>query len=216
MTKIGFRTPSIKKSFKARTTGRVTRSLKKSVNPLYGKKGMGFIKNPEKSVKNAVYHRTTVGLSDLVSKAAITTGNSSKPAKSAPVISSENLGSVTAALDKESPNAHFVSADGRHYESEVLNNLLARGLTFTVNPAHSSLIGWALVLVLLGIILTFVLPVIGLPMLIIGFILDVYYLFHMHEYVLDPLGVQTKISSADWKTLRQDPIQFIPGEDADK
>lgn len=58
--KIGVRTPSLKKSFKARTTGRVNRALKKSVNPLYGKKGMGYIKNPEKAIYNKVYHKVTV------------------------------------------------------------------------------------------------------------------------------------------------------------
>ena len=35
--KFGVRKPSLKKSLKARTTGRVKRQLKKSVNPLYGK-----------------------------------------------------------------------------------------------------------------------------------------------------------------------------------
>lgn len=58
--KIGVRTPSFKKSFKARTTGRLNRTLKKSVNPLYGKKGMGYIKNPEKAIYNKVYHGVTV------------------------------------------------------------------------------------------------------------------------------------------------------------
>lgn len=58
--KIGVRTPSLKKSFKARTTGRLNRTLKKSVNPLYGKKGMGYIKNPEKALYNKVYHQVTV------------------------------------------------------------------------------------------------------------------------------------------------------------
>ncbi|MFQ6784883.1 MAG: TM2 domain-containing protein [Streptococcus salivarius] len=58
--KIGVRTPSLKKSFKARTTGRINRTLKKSVNPLYGKKGMGYIKNPEKAIYNKVYHKVTV------------------------------------------------------------------------------------------------------------------------------------------------------------
>ena len=58
--KIGIRTPSLKKSFKARTTGRLNRTLKKSVNPLYGKKGMGYIKNPEKAIYNKVYHKVTV------------------------------------------------------------------------------------------------------------------------------------------------------------
>lgn len=58
--KIGVRTPSLKKSFKARTTGRINRTLRKSVNPLYGKKGMGYIKNPEKAIYNKVYHKVTV------------------------------------------------------------------------------------------------------------------------------------------------------------
>lgn len=58
--KIGVRTPNFKKSFKARTTGRINRTLKKSVNPLYGKKGMGYIKNPEKAIYNKVYHKVTI------------------------------------------------------------------------------------------------------------------------------------------------------------
>ena len=58
--KIGVRTPNLKKSLKARTTGRINRILKKSVNPLYGKKGMGYIKNPEKAIYNKVYHKVTV------------------------------------------------------------------------------------------------------------------------------------------------------------
>lgn len=58
--KIGVRTPSLKKSFKARTTGRINRTLKKSINPLYGKKGMGYIKNPERAIYNKVYHMVTV------------------------------------------------------------------------------------------------------------------------------------------------------------
>lgn len=66
--KMGVRKPSIKKSIKARTTGKVKRSIKKSINPLYGKKGMGFIKDPERSVKNAFYHRTTVGVGDIINQ----------------------------------------------------------------------------------------------------------------------------------------------------
>lgn len=60
--KIGVRKRSFKKTLKAKTTGKVKRSLKKSVNPLYGKKGMGFVKSPTKSVKSAIYHKTTVGI----------------------------------------------------------------------------------------------------------------------------------------------------------
>lgn len=68
--KVGMRKPSIKKSVKARTTGKVKRAVKKSVNPLYGQKGVGFVKDPERSVKNAIYHQTTVGVSDLVKDGA--------------------------------------------------------------------------------------------------------------------------------------------------
>lgn len=57
--KIGFRTPSIKKSFKARTTGRLKRSLKRSINPFYGKKGMGIL-HPKKTIYNKVYKKTTI------------------------------------------------------------------------------------------------------------------------------------------------------------
>lgn len=63
--KIGFRTPSLKKSLKARTTGKIKRKVKSSINPLYGKKGMGFIKNPKKSVRNKIYKKTTFSLWDL-------------------------------------------------------------------------------------------------------------------------------------------------------
>ena len=63
--KVALRTPSLKKSFKARTTGKLKRSIKKSVNPLYGQKGMGFVKSPTKSVKNSIYHKTTFSLWDL-------------------------------------------------------------------------------------------------------------------------------------------------------
>lgn len=60
--KFGIRKPNIKKSIKARTTGKIKRNVKKAVNPLYGKKGMGYIKNPEKAIKNSLYHKTTIGI----------------------------------------------------------------------------------------------------------------------------------------------------------
>lgn len=64
--KIGMRSPSLSKSFKARTTGKYKRRAKRAINPLYGKKGVGFAKNPGKSIKSAVYHRTTFGVGDVV------------------------------------------------------------------------------------------------------------------------------------------------------
>lgn len=63
--KIGFRTPSLKQMMRARTTGRVKRIMKKSVNPFYGKKGVGLITNPKKSLYNKVYRKTSFGLRDI-------------------------------------------------------------------------------------------------------------------------------------------------------
>ena len=64
--KIGARKPSIKKRVTARTTGKITRSAKRSVNPLYGKKGMGYVNNPKKAVYNKVYNKTTFGVDDIL------------------------------------------------------------------------------------------------------------------------------------------------------
>lgn len=63
--KIGFRKPSVKRMVKARTVGRAKRAVKRSVNPLYGKKGMGLA-NQKKAAKGYVYQRTTFGLGDVL------------------------------------------------------------------------------------------------------------------------------------------------------
>ena len=62
--KVGIRKPSIKKSISARTTGKVKRKLKRLTNPFYGKKGMGWIKNPKKALSNKIYRKTTVSAKD--------------------------------------------------------------------------------------------------------------------------------------------------------
>lgn len=58
--KYGYRKPNINSRIKARTTGKIKRSVKRATNPLYGKKGMGLATNPKKSIYNRVYSRTTV------------------------------------------------------------------------------------------------------------------------------------------------------------
>ncbi len=63
--KVGVRKSSIKKSIKARTTGKAKRAVKSAVNPLYGKKGMGWINDPKKAAYNKVYNKTTVGVKDI-------------------------------------------------------------------------------------------------------------------------------------------------------
>lgn len=54
--KFGLRTPSIKRSLKARTTGRAKKAVKKALIPGYGKKGMGWVKSPKKAAYNKVYN----------------------------------------------------------------------------------------------------------------------------------------------------------------
>ncbi len=63
--KIGMRTPSLKKMLKVRTTGKYKKRAMKTVNPLYGKKGMGLINNPKKTIYNKVYKKTTFSFWDL-------------------------------------------------------------------------------------------------------------------------------------------------------
>ena len=63
--KFGMRKPSIKKSIKARTTGRAKRKIKKAIVPGYGQKGMGWIKDPKKAAYNKVYKKTTFSFWDL-------------------------------------------------------------------------------------------------------------------------------------------------------
>lgn len=63
--KFKMRTPCVKKSIKARTTGKAKRAVKKALIPRYGKKGMGQINNPKKAAYNKVYHKTSFSLFDL-------------------------------------------------------------------------------------------------------------------------------------------------------
>ena len=64
---LGPRKPSIKRSIKARTTGKVKRSVKKATIPGYGKKGTGWIKDPKKAAYNKTYNKTTFGVNPLSS-----------------------------------------------------------------------------------------------------------------------------------------------------
>ncbi|MBS6072867.1 MAG: hypothetical protein KH937_09450 [Actinomyces urogenitalis] len=63
--KLGMRRPSLTRSIKARTTGRAKRAVKKAVIPGYGRKGMGYVKDPKRAVRNAVYRRSTFSWRDL-------------------------------------------------------------------------------------------------------------------------------------------------------
>ena len=64
--KYGMRTPNINKRISARTTGKIKRTVNKAVNPLYSKKGMGFINDPSKAVYNKVYNKTTISVDKII------------------------------------------------------------------------------------------------------------------------------------------------------
>ena len=63
--RIGMRKPSPMRSIKARTTGRIKRSAKRAVIPGYGKKGMGWIRNPKKALYNKADHKPTFSIWEL-------------------------------------------------------------------------------------------------------------------------------------------------------
>ena len=64
--KYGMRTPNINKRISARTTGKIKRTVNKAVNPLYGKKGMGFINDPSRAVYNKIYNKTTTSIDNII------------------------------------------------------------------------------------------------------------------------------------------------------
>lgn len=107
--KFGIRKPNYKARVKARTTGKLKREMKRAVNPFYGKKGVGFIKDPSKSVKSAIYHRTTVGVPSLLPKSE-PKRKSAEPPKAAqqPTINVNNNANGLAYVPKNKWVAFFL------------------------------------------------------------------------------------------------------------
>ncbi len=66
--KIGIRKPNIKKSIKARTTGRAKREIKRAIIPGYGRKGIGWLKDPRRAAYNKIYSKTSFSIFDLIKK----------------------------------------------------------------------------------------------------------------------------------------------------
>lgn len=122
--KIGMRTPSLKRSLKARTTSKWKRQIKKAVIPEYGQKGIGWIKNPKKAMYNKVYSKTTFGLSDIV--------KSSKEKSSA----------------------------------KVKKKAIRQSKDYTAKDYKQA----GIVMIILGLLLMFVIPVLGIFFLILGII----------------------------------------------
>jgi len=56
------RRPSPKKTFKALTTGAIKRKIRRHTIPFYGRKGVGFFKNPRRALLAKRYRMTSVSL----------------------------------------------------------------------------------------------------------------------------------------------------------
>ncbi|MBO7392765.1 MAG: hypothetical protein J6U98_01030 [Abditibacteriota bacterium] len=63
--RFGPRRPNLKIMLRARTTGRLKRSIKRAVIPWYGKKGVGWVKNPKRALYNKIYRKTTFSIWDI-------------------------------------------------------------------------------------------------------------------------------------------------------
>ncbi|WP_320165122.1 hypothetical protein [uncultured Trichococcus sp.] len=64
----GMRQPNLKRSLKARTTGKMKRAIKRKTNPFYGKKGMGRIRDAKRTAYNRIYKKATFSIGDLFKK----------------------------------------------------------------------------------------------------------------------------------------------------
>lgn len=64
--KIGIREVNLKNRFRSRTTAKWKRQIKSSINPLYGKKGMGWKRDPKRALYNKIYHKVTISAEDAI------------------------------------------------------------------------------------------------------------------------------------------------------
>jgi len=63
MMKFGLRTPSLKRRIAARTSWK--RMVRHSMG-LKAPRGMGLLTNPKRALYNKIYHKTTIGIDDLL------------------------------------------------------------------------------------------------------------------------------------------------------
>lgn len=132
--KIGMRKPNIKKSLKARTTGKAKRAVKKAVIPGYGKKGMGWVKGPKKAAYNKVYNKTTFGVNDVV---RATSAGSSRKSSSSPKKSSARP--APTSVSSKSVSTSQVKLD---------YNVLVKSKPTIVEPIVVGIIGIAITLLI--------------------------------------------------------------------
>lgn len=141
--KLGPRTPSFSKSFSARNTGKFKRALKKSVNPYYGKKGTGLLRNPKKSMYGRVYNRTTFSVFDSLYRST-----SSKKSYS------NNSHNVDEAFRSKLPKGSFQYTETVEIHNKkwgVLQLIVSAGIGFLLYKVKGAII--AAIAMLIAIII---------------------------------------------------------------
>lgn len=160
--KIGMRKPSLKKSLKARTTGKLKRQIKRAVIPGYGQKGMGWIKNPKKAAYNKLYHKTTFGINDIV-KVAGSSGTKSKQTSNKSYTTSSNRSYTAGNKNYSRKNQNKNGASNLRKNVIELEKKL--GISTKAMDISNSCIAGGTIALLLGMA--------AAPLIIIGAILDV-------------------------------------------
>lgn len=175
--KMGMRKPSIKKSIKARTTGKAKRAVKKAVIPGYGKKGMGWVKDPKKAAYNKVYNKTTFGVNDV---ARAVSGTSSAKSKSS---SSKSTKKHTNSVAKTST---------RQNKANTTKTTTKQKLGYNVLVYAKPVITDSIIAGIVGIIIFFFSKIIGAIVLAIAL-----YLFYDYKH---RTSTNDYISDQDLKT----------------
>jgi hypothetical protein len=108
--RFGFRTPSIKRSFKARTTGYLKRTARRAVDPFYGTPGIGLIKDPGRAAYNKVYRGATYGVSDFFK----TTGKAGGATTATGAVSSPDAAQTATFYADAAPTEAMPAPKRRH------------------------------------------------------------------------------------------------------
>lgn len=143
--KFSYRAPSLKKSVKARTTGRAKRAVKSLANPYYGKRGTGWAKSPKTTVYNKIYHTTT---SSIFKDKSSSTKKDLTELQDTPKF--QVLGDATPVSDCllsidelihsryafDDPNMFFI-----HWYPEYLENISRLSFIINESPSDNSIYG---------------------------------------------------------------------------
>lgn len=111
--KVGLRKPNLEKRFKARTTGKLKRQAKHAVIPGYGRKGMGYLKDPKKALYNKMYHKATIDPLTLLEQ------NSKKASTAMKNRTSENIDEANKNIEDYEKTTQFLEKEGYSTEDYV-------------------------------------------------------------------------------------------------